>query len=119
MKGKIIGLVEFKRREKSNKRLGQRQHFKFFWTEEKSSNGAFYYSFSHMHASASHTQAQTKQPQASHLISLSDTPHLIPPSLEESGFMEVECFTILYIVTTRKMTLTCQNRRVSRLTDCT
>lgn len=44
-------------------------------------------------------------------------PHLIPPILDESGFMEVECFTILYMVTTRKMTLTCQNRchiRVNR-----
>ena len=38
-------------------------------------------------------------------------PHLIPPSLEESGFMEVECFTILYIVTIRKMRLSCQNKR--------
>lgn len=61
MKGKIIGLVEFKRREKSNKRLGQRQHFKFLWTEEKSSNGAFYYTFSHMHASASHTHTVSNQ----------------------------------------------------------
>lgn len=27
----------------------------------------------------------------------------------ESGFTEVECFTILYMVTTRKARLSCQN----------
>lgn len=49
----------------------------------------------------------------------SNSPHLIPPSLDESGFMEVECFTILHMVTTSRMTLTCQNRHGSELTGCT
>lgn len=53
------------------------------------------------------------------LIFYSNSPHLIPPSLDESGFMEVECFTILNMVTTSRMTLTCQNRHGSELTDCT
>lgn len=60
--------------------------------------------------SLSHTEA--KHSQSVYRISESYTPHLIPPSLHESGFMEVECFTILYIVTTRKMTLTCQKRHM-------
>lgn len=33
------------------------------------------------------------------------TQDLIPPSRVESGFMEVECFTILYMVTIRMMRL--------------
>lgn len=92
----------------------------------KSSNGAYYF-YSHTKlippppdtSTHKRTQTQSKHPQCGKLISQSDTPHLIPPSLDESGFMEVECFTILNIVTTRKMTLTCQNRRASGFTDCT
>lgn len=62
-----------------------------------------------------HTQAHT----CTVLIFSGVSPHLILPSLDESGFMEVECFTILNMVTTSRMTLTCQNRHGSQLTDCT
>lgn len=47
------------------------------------------------------------------------SPHLIPPSRDESGFMEVECLTIFNMVATSRMTLTCQHRHASGLTDCT
>lgn len=41
--------------------------------------------------------------------------HFIFSSRLESGFRVVVCFTILYMVMTRKMRLSCQNRGVAAL----
>lgn len=45
--------------------------------------------------------------------------YLMFSNLLESGFRVVECFPILYMVMTRKMRLSCQNRGTARLTHQT
>ncbi len=42
--------------------------------------------------------------------SIEDRAYRMLSSRLESGFIDVECFTILYIVTTRKMRLSCRKR---------
>ena len=54
-------------------------------------------------------EKQAKQQQTSKHTDKEDT-YFIFSSLLESGFSEVVCLTILYIVMTRKMRFSCDNK---------